>query len=95
MSIERSLVSVERVVFLRESDLPSTWRWQAALDQIGVDLQLDSSVEPGEHAGYCQALRSVAFGGAVSAYLLPTTLGANRPGENRSASACAARQPVQ
>jgi hypothetical protein len=48
-------VSVDHFVFLRERDLPSTAQWQAALDQMGVDLQLDSTVEPGDHSGYWPA----------------------------------------
>jgi hypothetical protein len=51
----RHLVSVSQIVFLCEADLPSTSRWQAALDQLGIDLQLDPTVEPSGHSGYWPA----------------------------------------
>ena len=48
-------VSVDQFVFLRKADLPSTERWQAALDQLGIDLQLDPTVDPSVHSGYWPA----------------------------------------
>jgi hypothetical protein len=48
-------VSVDQFVFLREENLPSTSTWQVALDQLGIDLQLDPTVEPSLHAGYWPA----------------------------------------
>jgi hypothetical protein len=48
-------VSVDQFVFLRQEDLPSTSKWQVALDQLGIDLQLDPTVEPSLHAGFWPA----------------------------------------
>ncbi|MGH9228759.1 MAG: hypothetical protein ACRD07_08525 [Acidimicrobiales bacterium] len=49
-------VSVDQFVFLRKADMPSTSRWQAALDQLGIDLQLNPTLDPSVHSGYWPAL---------------------------------------
>jgi len=54
-TIYRPPVSVDQFAFLREADLPSTSRWQAALNELGIDLQLDPTVEPSVHSGYWPA----------------------------------------
>jgi hypothetical protein len=73
-------MSVDQFVFLREADLPSTSQWQATLDQLGIDLQLDTTVEPNGHSGYWPA----RFGGQDSGFeyfcgSIPDAFGAPPP----------------
>jgi hypothetical protein len=48
-------VSVDVFVFLKRENLPSTATWQRALDRLGIDVQLDASIEAVNHAGYWPA----------------------------------------
>lgn len=45
-------MSVDVFVFVREPDLPSREEWQAAIDELGIDLQLDERMEPDSASGY-------------------------------------------
>jgi hypothetical protein len=56
-------VSVDIFVFMREQDLPSTSRWQAALDGLDVGLQLDATPDPATHSGYWPVKTSAQVSG--------------------------------
>ena len=56
-------MSADVFVFLRESDLPSTFEWQAGIDTLGVDMRLHEEPEPNTAAGYWPvAIRGIASG---------------------------------
>jgi hypothetical protein len=48
-------VSVDVFVFLKRESLPSTAAWQGAVDRLGIDVQLDASIEVASHSGYWPA----------------------------------------
>ena len=48
-------MSVDVFVFLKRENLPSTAAWQQALDRLGIDIQLDASIEAASHSGYWPA----------------------------------------
>ena len=49
-------MSVECYYFLRDEKLPSVLQWQAALDQAGIDIQLDDVGDLRKHTGYLPAI---------------------------------------
>jgi hypothetical protein len=56
-------MSVDIFVFMREQDLPSTRRWQAALDRLEVGIHLDATPEPTTHSGYWPVTASAQASG--------------------------------
>jgi hypothetical protein len=48
-------VSVDVFVFMKHESLPSTAAWQGALDRLGIDVQLEASIEAVSHWGYWPA----------------------------------------
>lgn len=48
-------MSVDTFVFIHSAELPSASVWQAAIDRLGLDLQLDQSIDSRSHTGFWPA----------------------------------------